>query len=156
MYSKYSLPLYLRKNYKNDDLNNDSMSRVPCSTVVLKRICLILNQYAVRWKSSQENSLVYYVYIINNLRHDIFNIKLKDTLPDGVKFANTRIEHGRYKKYNNKIFYYINRIEAFSFCKITICVYPVTLGKKVNSIEVIGEEAKCTVNNPCKVCSKVN
>lgn len=156
MYSNCCSQVSLIKNYATVQSCNASPQTASCSIVRIEPVCLILTQYATKRKLNLGDSLVYSIYVINNLKNDIYGIRLKDSLPRGVNFVDTQVENGRYRQSENKIFYEIESIKAYSYSKITISVYPVTLGKKVNSIEVTCKKAACTVNNPCKVCSAVN
>lgn len=151
--SKCDLQLSLIQNYATVKAANSNLHEASCSTLVINPVCLILTQYATKRKLKLGDALIYCIYIINNTKHSVHNIKLKDTLPRGIKLLRTFVEDGSYNYINNYIFYNINTIKPHSFCKITINLYPTTCGKKINSIEVICKKSKCTVNNPCTICS---
>ncbi|OOP72135.1 DUF11 domain-containing protein [Clostridium beijerinckii] len=152
IYPKGCLCTSLIRNYVTLKAINTSPYKSTCSSLLIQPlpVLLIFTQYS----RITGNNLVYYIYIINNFKCDIKNIKLIDILPKGVKFISTSIEHGKYKYCNNKILYNIDFIEPHSFCKIIINLKPVTLGKKINSIKIICKETKSVkyiVNkNPCK------
>lgn len=156
MYSNCYSPMSSIKNCATIKTSNTPSYKSLCSTTFIGSACLILNQYANKKRLRVGSSLVYHIYVINNLKCDINNIILRDVLPRGVKLLETTVENGQYKQCENEVFYNINVIEPHSFCKITISVVPVTLGKKINTIDVICEKSKCAVNSPCKICSEVN
>lgn len=154
--TRCDLPFSLLQNYATVKATNSNFHQASCSTLVVDPVCLILTQYATRCKLKLGDTLIYCIYIINNTKCCVHNIKLKDTLPRGTKLLRTFVQDGCYRyDNNNNIFYNIHTIEPHSFCKITISLWPTTVGKKINSIEVICKKSKCTVNNPCKICSIV-
>ncbi|MCR3760182.1 DUF11 domain-containing protein [Clostridium felsineum] len=155
MYSNCNLPLSLIKNYSTVKAFNSNSHSASCSTLVVNPVCLILTQYATKCKLKLGDTLIYCIYVINNTKNSVTNIKLKDTLPKEVKLIRTFVEDGYYNYNNNSILYKIRNIKPHSFCKITIVLRPTTLGKKINSIEVICKKSKCTLNNPCEICSIV-
>lgn len=141
--------LSILKNHVTIEASNIPSYEATCSTILIQPnpIFLVLTQYATILK----NNLIYHIYIINNLNYNIRNIKLKNILPKGIRFISTSIDNGEYKKFNNKIFYNIDVIEQHSFCKITVILCPITLGKKTNSIEVMCKKSNYICNNPCKI-----
>lgn len=150
------LPIILMNNVtiKSD---NTPTYKSACSTIIVDyKPILMLTQYVTEKNLKEETNLIYYIYIVNNLKCDIYSIRLKDILPCGTKLHYTHVENGRYSCCGNKVFYNINHIKSHCFCKITVSVYPITLGKKINSIEVTCKEAKWTINNPCKTCGMIN
>jgi conserved repeat domain len=154
IYPKCCLCTSIIKNHVTVKAINTPPYKSTCSTILIQPlpICLVFTQHS----KMIGNILVYYIYIINNFKCDIENIKLKDILPRGVKFISTSVEHGEYKRCNKQIFYNIDVIEKHSFCRIILNLRPITLGKKINSIEIMCKRpklVKCIVNeNPCKSC----
>lgn len=119
--------------------------------VSIPPVCLVLTQYI----SKLGKNLSYNIYIINNIKYDICSVNLRDILPSGVRFVSTYVENGRYECCKDKILYYIPIIKSNSVCKIILNVCPITLGRKINSIEVLGKKSQCTIHNPSKACTVV-
>lgn len=153
---KCYFPEYLTKNNVTISGSTINSYKASCSVFLIEPVHLVVTQYAAKRNLKFGTNLIYYIYIINNLKCDICNINLKDILPKGVKVIYTHVRNGYYEYYKDKIFYHINFIRPYSFCKIAISVYPLSSCPKVNSIEVISKQSKCTANNPCKISCEVN
>lgn len=153
--SSFCPQLSLITNYAAAKANNSIGVSTSNSICSVEPACLVLTQYVNKCKTKLCSNLVYHIYVINNVKHDIQCVHLKDILPCGVKLISTHALNGKYKYCDNKIFYDIYNIKPHSFSKITLIVCPTTAGKKVNSIEVTCNKSQFTVNNPSKVCSYV-
>lgn len=154
-YSNFCPQLSLITNCAIAKANNSIGVCTSNSICFVEPACLVLAQYVNKCKTKVCNNLVYYIYVINNIKHDIQCVHLKDILPRGVNLISTHVDNGKYEHYDNKIFYNIYNIKPNSFSKITLIVCPNTAGKKINSIEVTLSKSKFTVNNPSKICSYV-
>lgn len=139
-------PVSLIRNNVIVKSNNSTSATASNSVNLIHKVCLVLTQYPCKIDSN----LSYYIYIINNVEYDIYNVKLEDILPQGVKFISTFVEHGKYEYCKDKIYYNISIIKSHSFCKIVLNLSSITVGKKINTIKVIGKESECTIRNPCK------
>ena len=76
-------------------------------------------------------------------------------MPRGVEVMSTYVEDGQYQYCKDKIFYFVPIIKPNSFCKIVLNVRPITLGEKINSIEVLGKKSNYTIHNNSKECGVV-
>lgn len=144
-------PVSVITNHVTVKSDNSVSCKTSNSLFLIHPVCLVLTQYVHK----VGNNLSYSIYIINNIEYDISNVVLKDILPKGVKFVSTLVEKGQYRYCKDRIFYGIPIISSHSFCKIVLNVCPTTLGKKINSIKVIGKKSKYTIHNPSKAFTAV-
>ncbi|PJI10504.1 MULTISPECIES: hypothetical protein [Clostridium] len=149
-------PVALMKNSLTVNSSNTYSCNLSCSVILVEPVWLVLNQYVVKKTLSSGTRLIYYIYILNNLNHNIYNIYLKDFLPKGVKLSGTCVINGKYKMCKNKVFYNIHHIKAHSFSKIILSVRPITSGKKINSIQANYRKDRVIINNPCKACGTIS
>ncbi|MDD3223881.1 MAG: hypothetical protein PHX70_04105 [Clostridium sp.] len=151
MDSNFHLPSTISKNSAIVTANNGPKAEAIASICIIEPLCLMLIQHVNHCKLKLGNNLLFYIYIINIVDFDIYNVTLKDTIPKGVDFISTFIPDGKYKYDKNKIFYYIPIVKAQSFSRIILDLHPVTLGPKINEVEIISKEhCNHTINNPSR------
>lgn len=141
---KQNLPGSLITNIVTVKSDNSFTCTSSNSLLFMHQTCLIISHYV----NKVSDKLSYRIYILNNLERDIYDVKLIDTLPEGVDFVSTSVENGQYSLNEGKVFYDISIIEPNSFCTILLNVFPTTLGEKINSIEVLDKYANYTIPNP--------
>ena len=123
---------------------------------IIETSCLVLMQTVNKCKIPLGNTFTYVIYILNKIKYSIYDIQLKDIIPNGAEFVSTSVDNGDYYYSKGRVFYNINVISPCTFAKITLTVKPATFGNMINSIEVTSKEhIKYTVNNPSRVCCSV-